>query len=105
MIAVVDAFNAAEAAGVSMSRETGGSDAMASLLRHEFETARYSIEWDSEAERWTLVGETDDVIDVCSFNQTRDECREIDPCEQCMQVQDLLADEYDSTVANAWYGR
>lgn len=57
--------------------------------------AHYSIQYDSEADRWTLVSETDDAPDLCSFNQTRDECSETDPCEQCYDVQVRLAEEQD----------
>jgi hypothetical protein len=88
MIVVVEAFNTAEAAGVSMNRETpaGHVGGAPGGLRHEFETGRYTIEWESTSERWTLVSETDDAIDVCRFNQRKAECSGIDPCEQCNQT-------------------
>lgn len=86
MIVVVEAFNTAEAAGVSMDRDGSQSSNHVDALRHEFAVGRYSIEWESTSERWTLVSETDDAIDVCRFNQRKAECLEIDPCEQCNQT-------------------
>lgn len=58
----------------------------------------YSVEWDSQANRWTLLSETDDAPDLCSFNQTKEECSETDLCEQCWQVQQALAEEQDNAV-------
>jgi len=59
----------------------------------------YSIQWDSNADRWTLVAETDDAPDLCSFNQLLpDECSETDPCEQCYGVQVRLAELADELM-------
>lgn len=105
-IALVDALNTLESMVKALAREgdTRFSRTGLTFNAHpehaQYGTeldlhGHYSIEWDSEADRWTLVSETDDAPDLCSFNQTRDECSETDLCEQCYQVQVELADEMD----------
>jgi hypothetical protein len=82
MAGIVEAMTVAESAGVLLN----GGPAL-------YTAGRYSIEWDSITARWTLVSETDDAIDVCSFNQRREECREGDLCEQCTQNLERLEEE------------
>ncbi len=104
-IKLVDALNEVEAAVKEAAKRTNGQLSLSGVVFHatgkdSFGTeldmgAHYSIQYDSEADRWALVSETDDAPDLCSFNQTRDECSETDPCEQCYQVQVALADETD----------
>lgn len=53
----------------------------------------YSLEYDSEADRWALVAEADNAPDLCSFNQLRAECRPGDLCGQCQEVQDAMGGE------------
>jgi hypothetical protein len=60
MITVVEAMTAAEAAGIRLTTGPRAYDT----------EGRYTIEWDSKTDRWTLVAETDDAIEVCSFNST-----------------------------------
>lgn len=79
-IKMVDAMNAIERSGMNMNND---SHTGIRQLRHEFVNAPYSIEWDSECDRWTLVAEMDTAIPVCSFNQMKDECTEIDKCAGC----------------------
>jgi hypothetical protein len=66
----------------------------------ELDLGHYTVEYDSQADRWTLVSETDDAPDLCSHNQLMpSECSETDPCEQCYEVQVRLAEELDETNA------
>jgi hypothetical protein len=58
----------------------------------------YSVQYDSNADRWTLVSETDDAPNLCSFNQTEDECSETDLCEQCYEVAQRMEDESDAEL-------
>jgi hypothetical protein len=59
----------------------------------------YSLQWDSNADRWTLVSETDDAPDLCSFNQQMpEECSETDPCEQCYELQVRMAELADELI-------
>lgn len=113
-IKFVEALNELEAVVKTAARESNGRLSRSGLVFHGQASARgtdldlgahYSIQYDGEAERWALISETDDAPNLCSFNQTEDECSEIDPCEQCWQVQCRLADDYDSTVADAWRSR
>lgn len=104
-IKLVDALNEVEAVVKAAAAKDNGHLSLSGIVFHatgknSFGTeldmgAHYSIQYDSEAERWALVSETDDAPDLCSFNQTRDECSETDPCEQCWDVQSRLAEEYD----------
>jgi len=75
MAAIVEAMSVAEAAGISFS---GGPEV--------YSAGRYSIEWDSIPARWTLVAETDDAINVCSFNNPAPECTGFDPCDRCVSA-------------------
>jgi hypothetical protein len=62
----------------------------------ELDLGHYTVEYDSEADRWALVSETDEAPELCSFNQpVPSECSETDPCEQCWDMQARLADEQD----------
>ncbi|AWY07564.1 hypothetical protein SEA_LAZERLEMON_81 [Streptomyces phage LazerLemon] len=99
-IAFVDALNELEQKARKINKFGLGMETFADGIPG-FED--YSIQWDSEAARWTLVSETDEAPDLCSFNQTRDECSETDPCEQCYQVQVELAEEYDNETARRGY--
>lgn len=63
----------------------------------------YSVQWDSMADRWTLISETNEAPNLCSFNQTSDECSEIDLCEQCWDVQQRTAEQYDNEAARRGY--
>lgn len=104
-IKLVDALNEVEAVVKAAAKESNGALSLSGIVFHTGSKntmgtdldmgAHYSIQYDSEADRWTLVSETDDAPDLCSFNQTRDECSETDPCEQCYQVQVELAEEMD----------
>ncbi|UTN91911.1 hypothetical protein SEA_STUFF_80 [Streptomyces phage Stuff] len=104
-IKLVDALNEVEALVKESAKTADGRMSLSGIVFHgsgsSFGTdldmgAHYSIQYDSEAERWTLVSETDDAPDLCSFNQrVGEECRETDPCEQCWDMQARLADEQD----------
>lgn len=104
-IKLVDALNEVEAVVKAAARKGNGELSLSGIVFHGPGSARgtdldlgahYSISYDSEADRWTLVSETDDAPDLCSFNQRLGtECSETDLCEQCYAVQVALADEYD----------
>jgi len=105
-IKLVDALNEVEKTVKEAAEKTNGQLSLSGIVFHStgknnFGTeldmgAHYSIQYDSEADRWTLISETDDAPNLCSFNQAiPSECSEIDPCEQCWQVQQELADEQD----------
>ncbi|AXH49470.1 hypothetical protein SEA_CROSBY_82 [Streptomyces phage Crosby] len=103
-IKLVDALNEVEALVKEAAKESDGRFSLSGVVFHGAASQKgtdldlgghYSIQYDSEADRWTLVSETDDAPDLCSFNQTREECSETDLCEQCYQVQVELADEMD----------
>lgn len=103
-IKLVGALNEVEAVVKAAAAKDNGHLSLSGIVFHGAASQRgteldlgahYSIQYDSEADRWALVSETDDAPDLCSFNQTRDECSETDPCEQCWDVQSRLADEYD----------
>jgi hypothetical protein len=105
-IKLVDALNEVEAAVKEAAKRTDGRLSLSGIVFHStgkgsFGTeldmgAHYSIQYDSEADRWALVSETDDAPNLCSFNQTEDECSEIDPCEQCHQAREALEDADDA---------
>lgn len=98
-IAFVDALNKLDA----VTREKGHPLAPLGIqiacagtrFAGELDLGHYDVQYDSEADRWTLVSETDDAPDLCSFNQTADECSETDLCEQCYAVKVRLAEEMD----------
>lgn len=98
-IKIVDAMNAAEQFGFSLVREAECGAASA-VFHHSFEYGPYSIEWDSQAERWTLSAETDWAITVCSFNKPLTECTGFTgaQCGDCAEVTRqmglLEADDY-----------
>jgi len=93
-IAFVDKLNELEEAAKKINGRGLSVDLADSAEMFGF--THYSVEWDSHADRWTLVSETDDAPDLCSFNQAvPTECSETDLCEQCHAVQVALADEYD----------
>ncbi|AWY07481.1 hypothetical protein SEA_UNTPL_81 [Streptomyces phage UNTPL] len=104
-IKLVDALNEVEALVKESAKESNGELSLSGIVFHGKGSqhgtdldmgAHYSIQYDSEADRWTLISETDDAPDLCSHNQVvGEECRETDPCEQCYQVQVRLAEEYD----------
>lgn len=105
-IKLVDALNEVEAAVKEAATRTNGQLSLSGVVFHatgkqSFGTeldmgAHYSIQYDSEADRWTLISETDDAPHLCSFNQAvPTECSEIDLCEQCWDVQQRLAEEQD----------
>jgi hypothetical protein len=104
-IKLVDALNEIEAVVKAAARKGNGELSLSGIVFHGPGSARgteldlgghYSVQYDSEADRWTLVAETDDAPDLCSFNQTRDECSGLDRCEQCQEVAERLADEMDA---------
>lgn len=97
-IRLVEAFNAIEhdvivsqlaegdiTRGVQMPGQTHG-------ICLDFGGA-YSIEWDSIAERWTLVSETDDAPELCPFNKQQSECGEGRPCRDCSVAQAVRMQE------------
>lgn len=92
-VALVDALNAVEK--VMKDRPARGIMFEHFGLEWDF-GGHYSIQYDSEADRWTLIPETDNAPDLCSFNQTKDECREVDLCEQCQEVAEMLEDTMDA---------
>ena len=103
-IKLVDALNEIETVVKAAARSGNGELSLSGIVFHGKGSARgtdldmgahYSVQYDSEADRWTLIAETDDAPNLCSFNQTRDECSETDLCEQCWQVQQELAKEHD----------
>ncbi|UTN93087.1 hypothetical protein SEA_MARKY_84 [Streptomyces phage Marky] len=99
-IAFIDTLNELELKAKKIKRfglPTSCGEEISKAFEH------YSVQWDSEAARWTLVSETDDAPNLCSFNQTVDECSETDLCEQCHQVREQLAEEYDNEVARRGY--
>lgn len=111
-IKLVDALNEVEAVVKAAARKGNGELSLSGIVFHGPGSARgtdldlgahYSIQYDSEADRWTLVSETDDAPDLCSFNQTRDECDGLDRCEQCQEVAENLADEMDAENARRGY--
>lgn len=95
-IAFIDQLNELEQKAKKIKR-FGLPTSLGEEISKAFE--HYSVQWDSEAARWTLVSETDDAPNLCSFNQTADECSEIDLCEQCRDVQQMLAEEMDNANA------
>lgn len=95
-IAFIDKLNELEQAAKKI-RRYGLPVNLGEVLTEDFHD--YSVQWDSMANRWTLVSETDTAPDLCSFNQTKDECSETDLCEQCWQVQQELAEEQDNEAA------
>jgi len=108
-IKLVDALNEVEAAVKEAAKRTNGQLSLSGVVFHatgkdSFGTeldmgAHYSIQYDSEADRWALVAETDDAPDLCSFNQAvPTECSETDPCEQCHGVQERLAEDSDAEL-------
>lgn len=104
-IKLVDALNEVEAVVKAAAKDSNGELSLSGIVFHGSQSsfgtdldlgAHYSISYDSEADRWTLISETDDAPDLCSFNQViGQECKETDPCEQCYQVQVELAEEQD----------
>jgi hypothetical protein len=95
-IAFVDKLNELEAAAKKV-RRYGLPMAAGEVLSEGFE--HYSVQWDSMTARWTLAAETDDAPDLCSFNQTHDECSETDLCERCWQVRQEMAEADDAEAA------
>lgn len=91
-IAFIETLNVLEEKAKKIRRYGLPTD-IGRVLSEDFQD--YSVQWDGTAARWTLVSETDAAPDLCSFNQTRDECSETDLCEQCYQVQAELAEEQD----------
>lgn len=105
-IALVDALNEVDALVKSSGLHRMGVvfQGQASNFGTELDlNGHYSVQYDSEADRWTLVSETDDAPDLCSFNQDTDECRGLDRCEQCQEVAEKLAEQYDEDVARRGY--
>ncbi|AYD86826.1 hypothetical protein SEA_MICRODON_79 [Streptomyces phage Microdon] len=99
-IAFIDTLNELEQKAKKIKR-FGLPTSVGEELSKAFED--YSIQWDSDADRWTLVSETDDAPNLCSFNQTEDECSELDYCEQCLAVKERLAEDYDNEMARRGY--
>lgn len=95
-IAFVEKLNELEAAAKKI-RSYGLPVGIGQHLSEDFQ--HYSVEWDSASDRWTLISETDDAPDLCSFNQTSDECSETDMCEQCRQVAEMLTEDLDNALA------
>lgn len=89
-IAFVEMLNELEQASKKIKR-FGLPTTVGPEISKAFE--HYSVQWDSVAARWALISETDDAPNLCSFNQTEDECSETDLCEQCWRVQQELAEE------------
>lgn len=111
-IKLVDALNEVEAVVKAAARAGNGELSLSGIVFHGKGSERgtdldlgghYSIQYDSEADRWALVAETDDAPDLCSFNQDRDECSGLDRCEQCQEVAERLAEQYDADVARRGY--
>ncbi|AWY07320.1 hypothetical protein SEA_ARACELI_81 [Streptomyces phage Araceli] len=107
-IKLVDALNEIEAVVKAAARKGNGELSLSGIVFHGGATVRgtdldlgahYSVQFDSEANRWALVAETDDAPNLCSFNQTEDECKGLDRCEQCQEVAEALADEIDADNA------
>ena len=95
-IAFIDKLNELEQAAKKIRRYGLPTD-IGRVLSEDFQD--YSVEWDGFAARWTLVSETDTAPDLCSFNQTADECSEIDLCEQCQQTKEANAEMDDAELA------
>jgi hypothetical protein len=111
-IKLVDALNEVEAVVKAAAKHSDGRLSLSGIVFHGTGTnhgtdldmgAHYSVQYDGEADRWTLVAETDDAPDLCSFNQPYAECHETDLCEQCWDVQQRLAEEYDNQAAQRGY--
>jgi hypothetical protein len=94
-IAYIDAVNELEKASKKINRYGLNTD----KVREALSTYQYSVTWDSFANRWTLVSETDEAPVLCSFNQTTDECSETNLCEQCRQTAEANAEHDDDNNA------
>jgi hypothetical protein len=96
-IQFVNAMNTLESLGQNMSRPVD----FYVINTHGFVGGDYSIEWDYEAERWTLTPETDDAPELCAFNRVRDgslstdDCTLGDLCEDCAAVAERINTNYD----------
>lgn len=107
-IRLVDALNEIETVVKEAAQESNGELSLSGIIFHgrgsnmgtELDLgAHYSVQYDSETDRWTLISETDDAPNLCSFNQTEDECRGLDRCEQCQEAAQALADAVDADNA------